>query len=110
MEKLCNCSARAQEPVDISGDDFGCAAVDRLVEAADAFRRFEIELDRVRARPTSLKYEAGGRVNRAACADGDEKIAAAQSLVDALHVVRHFAWRREAIVPGGHCRTAAASG
>src|SRR5208337_4690865 len=81
----------AEEPLHISRDHFGCAAVDRLVEAANPLGRFEIEFHRVCARTACLKHEAGGGIDRAACADRKEKIAPAQRLGDALHVVRHFA-------------------
>src|SRR5208337_5446846 len=61
------------------------------MEAADAFRRFEIKLDGAGTRLPGLQHEARSRIDRAARADRDEMIASSQRMVDFLHAVRHLA-------------------
>src|SRR5437868_6818507 len=62
-----------------------------FIEQKTADARLEIDLERVRAAVARSLDETGGGVDRARRADRDEKVAALQHFVDAIHAVRHLA-------------------
>src|SRR5689334_21277596 len=86
------CSAGiGEETTDIGRDDLGCRTVVALVEERRPLGGLEIELDRARAggAPRFLD-ETGGGIDVAGGADGDEHAAAAERLVDPVHLQRHL--------------------
>src|SRR5690606_40001662 len=58
----------------------------RLVEEAAGQRGFEVELDRAGAGHAGQLHEAGGGVDGAGGADGDEQVALRQGALDDRHV------------------------
>lgn len=62
-----------------------------FVEHRGAGRRFEVEFQRVGAGVAGQFDEAGGGVDGARRADGNEQIAGSDGGLDAVHVVGHFA-------------------
>src|SRR3546814_917119 len=80
-----------QQPRHESRHGAGRRAVFRLGEERRALRRFEVELDGARAGIARLLHEARGGVDVSRGADGEEQAAAAERVLDALHLERHLA-------------------
>src|SRR5690606_15073883 len=84
--------AMTENPLDEGRHLDAGQAVAALVEQAMALGGLEVQRDRVRAAAGArLGDEAGGRIDVARGADGDEEIAGGQGLVDAIHLQRHLA-------------------
>ena len=64
--------------------------MDRLVEQACPFRRFEVEFDGMCTSPFGQRDKSGGWIDIAARSNRHEQISVHERVFDPLHVVGHF--------------------